>query len=197
MRGIGIGIGMARPPGVDPRIAVPSPLAIIRENVSDFTVGNSWLLTAITVNDDAADNYEETASADQTRSDVTVGAHGLGRSGSALVLGVTYYADLVVKPDGRNHLLFQISGVGQNSYMMVDLAGNTVGDTNEVAASTVMDLTDGWKFVRMQFAAQASVIHAANIFHATGTSVATDFGAVVGDITKGLLLDRYVLSRGA
>lgn len=192
MRGLGFGFGLTRYAGPS-RIAVPSPLATVIENQTDFSTG--WSLTAATLNDDAADNYEADGSADQTRSDATTGAHGLGRTGNALVLGVTYYADLVLKPDGRNHLLFQISGVGQNAYAMVDLAGNTAGDTNAVDSVTVQDLSDGWKFVRMEFTATASVLHACNIFHATGTNVATDFGAVVGDLSKGLLLDRYVLSR--
>jgi hypothetical protein len=82
-----------------------------------------------------------------------------------------------------------------NHYAMVDLAGNTVGDTLAIDDSTVMDLSNGWKFVRLEFTAGASVAHSCNLFHATGTNVATDFGAVVGDITKGLLLDRYILSR--
>jgi hypothetical protein len=193
MRGLGLGLGLS---SLTPeqRIAVPSPLPIIRESVSDFTAGSSWLLTALTVNDDASPNYEESGSADQTRSDNSTGLHGLGRTGNLLVMGVTYYADLVLKPDGRNHLLFQISGSGMNHYAMVDLLTNTMGDSSGDVTVTVSDLSDGWKFVRMQFAAAAGVLHACNLFHATGSTLA-DYPNVVGDITKGLLLDRYVLSR--
>jgi hypothetical protein len=196
MRGLGLFLGMRRRRAGGPSlVAVPSPLASVIENVSDFTAGSGWLATAATVSDNAVPSYSGAGSADRTRSDGSTGAHGLGRTGNALVMGVVYYADFVVKPDGRNHMLIQISGVGLNHYAMVDLAGNNVGDTLAIDDWTVSDLSNGWKFVRLEFTAGAGVVHACNLFHAVGTNVASDFGAIVGDITKGLLLDRYVLSR--
>ena len=190
MRGIGIGIGMARPT-TDPLIAVPSPLAVIRESVTNFA---DWFLVNLTVNDDVAANYEGTGSADQTRSDATVTSHALARSGSALVSGVQYYADLVLKQDGRDYLLFQISGAGQDAKAVIDLTDNTTTESAGVDSVTVQDLSDGWKFVRLVFTATASVAHSCNLFHLNGPSEAANT-IYLGDITKGLLLDRYVLSR--
>lgn len=188
MRGLGLFRGMRRRSGAS-LIAVPSPLPVIRDDQRDFVAG--WGLSGATVNDGAAANYDGTGVADQTRSDVSVGLHGLGKTLSALVLGVTYYADLVVKPDGRNFLLFQVSGAGFNHYGIFDLVANTIGDSLGLAAWTVSDLSNGWKFVRMEFAAGASALHACNLFHATsGVNY-----SMAGDVTKGLLLDRYVLSR--
>ena len=192
MRGLGFGLGLTRYAG-ESLIAVPSRLPVVLDNVRDFS---GWSLTAATLSADAAPNYDLTddGTCDRTRSDATTGAHGLGQTLSSLVSGTQYYADLVIKPDGRNYLLFQISGAGQNAYAMIDFAGNTHGSPNAVDSVTVSSLSNGWKFVRMIFTATASVPYACNLFHATGTNVAADFGAVVGDITKGVLLDRFVLS---
>lgn len=196
-RGLGRGLQLNRRPGVPSLVAVPSPLAIIRDQQRDFS---AWTPVASTVNADAAANYngDDDATCDQTRSDVTVGLHGLQYlTGSNVVMGVTYYADLVLKPDGRNHILFQVAGPGHSAYAMFDLVGLTMGDSSGIDDHVIMALSNGWVFVRMIFTAGASAVHACNLFHAVGTNVGTDYGAIVGDITKGLLLDRYVLSRNA
>ncbi len=186
---IGLGIGLQKRDGGPFLIRVPSPLSDVRDFVNVFGVG--WLLTNLTVNEGVVPDYEGTDVAAQTRSDATVGLHGLGRTGSALVSGVQYYADLVLKPDGRNFILFQISGAGINSYGIFDLDTNTIGDQLGLDSHDIQDLSDGWKFIRMVFTSPASALHACNLFHATSGSNYT----MAGDTSKGFLLDRYVLSR--
>lgn len=188
MRGLGFGFGRQPRQRGPSRIPVPDPLSVVIENVTNFA---DWLLSGVTVNNNATGNYESSGSADQTRSDASVGLHGLGRSGAALVTGVVYYADIVLKADGRNFVLVQISGASTNAYGIFDLDTNTIGDQLGLDSHTIMDLSNGWKFLRLEFTAPANDIHACNIFHATSGSNYV----MAGDITKGLLLDRYVLSR--
>lgn len=190
MRGLGMGLGFTRRKhdGVGGLIPVPSPLAIVRDDQTDFT---TWVPAGTTVNANAAPNYDGSGDCDQTRSDVTVGLHGIGVTLSALVSGVVYYADLVLKPDGRDFILFQVAGAGVNVFGIFDLLTNTIGDSLDLDDWDVQDLSNGWKFIRMVFTADASVLHAANVFHATSGTNYT----MAGDTSKGFLLDRYVLSR--
>jgi hypothetical protein len=189
MRGLRLGLGLSRraqSSGVA-LIPVPAPLPTIIDSVTNFA---GWGLTGITVNDDAVANYAGTGLADQTRSDVSVGLHGLGQTLSSLVNGVEYYADLVLKPDGRDFVLFQISGAGINAYAIFDLQNNLVGDQFGISSKTIQDLSNGWKFIRLVFSAPASALYACNIFHATSGSNYT----MAGDTAKGLILDRFVMS---
>ncbi len=176
--------------GAPGRIAVPSPHATIIANETDFSVG--WTPSGITQALVVNGNYSGSGTANRTRSDATNGLHGLGKTGAIVGIGPSYYADLVVKPEGRTFLLFQIAGAGFNAYGIFDLTLNVMGDNVGLIAGEVSDLSDGWKFVRMSFTiAAADAPHGANIYHATSGS---NF-SMAGDITKGLLLDRYVLSR--
>lgn len=188
MRGLGLGLGFGRPAGGPSLIAIPAPAATVDENVTDFVTG--WVPTGITQDTVANGDYAGTGLADRTRSDVSVGVHGTGRTGVAVLLGTPYTADLILKPDGRTFVLFQIAGAGLNHYGIFDLTTNTLGDSLALTSGTVTNLSNGWKFIRMQFTAAAAALHGCNIYHAINS---TTF-SMAGDITKGLLLDRYRLS---
>ncbi len=171
-------------PGLTP---VPAPLATVVNSVTTFADFDLFGVTLDTVAD-----YSGAGLADRTRSDASVGLHGLQKSqvGEGLISGEQYYADLVLKPDGRSFILVQLAGPGNNAYAILDLTLNTVGDSSGIDSATVTDLSNGWKFVRIIFTAAATGLYSCNMFHATSGSNYS----MAGDITKGLILDRFVLS---
>lgn len=183
----GLGFGFCF--GTPSVIAVPSPLAVVQDSITNFS---DFSLTELTINNDVVPNYEGDGQADQTRETAVTGAHALNKSTSVLVTAVQYYSDFVLKPDGRSHALIQAAGGSNNFYGCFDFTDNSIGlSSGNLDSWNITDLSNGWKFIRIVFTAVDTSAYAINLYHAISNTVYT---GIAGDITKGFILDRYVLS---
>ncbi len=191
MRGLGLGLGISRASLTTPAlIAVPSPLSLVINSVTDFS---AYVLNNMTVNDDAVSSYDGGGLRDQTRETAVTDAHSISETLATLGSGQQYQSDFVIKPDGRNFALFQIAGGGNNFYAIFDFETNVIGlNSGNLDSYAISDLSNGWKFVRVVFTAVDTAPYALNVYHATD---GTTYTGIVGDIAKGLIIDRYVLSR--
>lgn len=187
--GLGFSFGLGSAGGSASLIPVPSPRNTIQDNETNFS---DYTLTEVTINNDAASNYLGTGLCDQSRETATTGIHAFNQTQSVLANGRQYAADFVLKPDGRSHALFQLAGGGNNFYACFDFTDNTIGLTaGPLDSWTITDLSNGWKHLRMVFTSVDAAAYGMNIYHATSNTVYT---GIVGDVTKGFLIDRYVLS---
>lgn len=181
-------------PGLALEMASPGSHGLPAAGTVDFasTAFSGGGLSAVTCTaDTTADDYGNVV-ADTLREDASTGAHILSfPSLGAIANGVTYYADLVVKADGRDCLLIQVSGATNNSYICVSLTTGIAGLQSGILSYAVTSIANGYKQVRMVFTSAAAEIVALNI--ATATDNVT-YTPVVGDISKGLVLARFTLS---
>lgn len=105
--------------------------------------------------------------------------------------GITYTADLIVKPFGRSSCLFQISGATNSAYVCVDLLAKTSGAQNQLLSWSVTDLIGGYKQVRIRFTSIATEAVGVTVYTAIND---TTYTGIVGDISKGLTLARATIS---
>lgn len=188
MRGLGLGLGLVPLLGALVNHGLPAGGSV--DFASSAFSGGS--LSAVTCTaDTTVDDYGSLV-ADSLREDASTGAHILSfPSLGSITNAVTYYADLVVKPDGRDCLLIQISGASNNTYICVSLTSGVAGLSAGILSYVVTPIAGGYYQVRLRFTSTATEIVALNL--ATATDNVT-YTPVVGDVGKGLILARFTLS---
>ncbi len=146
-------LGPARRP-VSSYVARPAARSTVDLTVTDFTASGTTVLShlsqasATETNDQgqaAAFKYRETASG-------TV-AHAILISKALAVQ--TYQLDVIVKADGRNRVLINLSGISK--YGIFDLVGETLAVNSGLTSGSVLAMTGGWKCCSLIFTGSVAV----------------------------------------